>query len=272
MSDASGGRNLARRVLSACVFVPVVLGLCYAGGWALFCLVVFIVGRGSWELLQLARQSGHRPDPVTGVVLALATCICVKMYGVGDGVVLLLLASVLVALVVQLRHGVEGYLTGAMVTFGCVGYIGLLGSAPLMLAARLGEAAPIMLVAIFGCIWITDAAAYGGGRMWGRRRLAPSISPGKTVVGFFCGIRGGLVPVLLGSQLPGWTMMEFAALLLLVGASGQLGDLVESAIKRDLGVKDAPALIPGHGGLLDRFDSYFFAFPVALAYTVILKG
>ncbi len=272
MSDATGGSNLVRRVLSACVFVPVVLGLCYAGGWALFCLVLLIVGRGSWELLQLARHAGHRADPVTGVVLALATCGYLQTYGADDGVVLLLLGSVLVALVVQLRHGVEGYLTGAMVTFGCVGYIGLLGSAPLLLADHLGETASTMLVAIFGCIWITDAAAYAGGRMWGRRRLAPSISPGKTVVGFFCGILGGLVPMALGSQLPGWTMMEFGALLLLVGASGQLGDLVESAIKRDLGVKDAPALIPGHGGLLDRFDSYFFAFPVALAYTMILKG
>jgi phosphatidate cytidylyltransferase len=69
-----------------------------------------------------------------------------------------------------------------------------------------------------------------------------------------------------------WSALELAGLLLLVGLGGQVGDLVESAIKRDLGVKDAPVLIPGHGGMLDRFDSYFFAFPIAYIYTVALRG
>jgi phosphatidate cytidylyltransferase len=272
VSGASSSNNLARRVLSACVFVPVVLGLSFAGGWALFSLVAVIIGRSSWEFLQLARQAGHRPDPVTGVILALLTCGYLQVYGADDGFVLLLAGASLVALVVPLRQGVQGYLTGALITLGCVGYVGLLGSTPLLLVAHLGGLAPIMLIAIFGSIWLTDAAAYGGGRLWGRRRLAPSISPGKTVVGFFSGIVGGLVPIALCQWLPGWTVVELGGLFLLVSTSGQLGDLVESAIKRDLGVKDAPALIPGHGGLLDRFDSYFFAFPVALAYTVILKG
>ena len=119
---------------------------------------------------------------------------------------------------------------------------------------------------------VTDAVASGGGRLLGRRRLAPTISPGKTIAGFVSGLVGGLLPMVLYSQLPGWSFVELAGLFFLVAASSQLGDLVESAIKRDLGVKDAPALIPGHGGLLDRFDSYFFAFPVAFIYTVFLKS
>lgn len=277
MSGASSGNNLAHRVLSACVFVPIVLGLSFTGGWALFGLVAVIIGRGSWELLQLARQAGHRPDPVTGVILAVLVCGYLQVYGADDGFVLLLAGASLVALVAPLchrvqGHGVQGYFISALITLGCVGYVGLLGSTPLLLVAHLGELAPVMLIAIFGCIWLTDAAAYGGGRLWGQRQLAPSISPGKTVVGFFSGIVGGLLPIALCQQLPGWTVIELGGLFLLVSTSGQLGDLVESAIKRDLGVKDAPPLIPGHGGLLDRFDSYFFAFPVALAYTVILKG
>ena len=220
----------------------------------------------------MARQAGHHPASVVGVVLALATCGYVQVRGVDEGFALLLTGSVLVCLVAPLRRGVQGYLANALITFACVAYIGLLGSAPLLLSARLVELAPVMLIAIFGSIWLTDAAAYGGGRLWGRRRLAPSISPGKTVAGFVCGIGGGLLPLVLLSHLPGWSLPEFAGLLILVAVSAQIGDLVESAIKRDLGVKDAPAFIPGHGGLLDRFDSYFFAFPVALAYTVMLKG
>ena len=268
----SSGSNLGYRVLSACVFVPVVLSLSYIGGWALFGLVALIIGRGSWELLQLAQHAGHRVDRVTGVILALATCGYLQVRGSDSGFVLLLAGLSLVALVLPLRHGVQGYFTSTLIALGCVSYVGLLGSTPLLLAARLGELAPVMLVALFGCIWLTDAAAYGGGRLWGQRPLAPLISPGKTIVGFCSGIVGGLLPIVLYPQLPGWTVIELGGLLLFASTSGQLGDLVESAIKRDLGVKDAPALIPGHGGLLDRFDSYFFAFPVALAYTVILKG
>lgn len=272
MSDDDDGSNLARRVLSACVLVPVVLGLTYTGGWARFGLVAAIVGRGCWELLHMARQAGHRPASGVGVTLALGTCLYLQLRGADDGFVLLLAGAALLALMAPLRHGVQGYVSNALLTMGCVSYLGLLGSTPLLLAARLGELAPVMLMAIFGSIWLTDVAAYGGGRLWGRRRLAPAISPSKTVVGALCGLVGGLVPVLLTPLLPGWTVTDLAGLFLLVGVSAQLGDLVESAIKRDLGVKDAPTLFPGHGGLLDRFDSYFFAFPVAFAYTVIFKS
>ncbi|HIG18266.1 MAG TPA: hypothetical protein EYQ31_13845 [Candidatus Handelsmanbacteria bacterium] len=271
MSQPSGRRALMYRVLSASIFVPLVLGLSYAGGWALFGLVLAIVIRGSWELLYLARQAGHKPSSM-GMILAMGTCTYLQLHGADEGFVLLLSGSALLALAVALRHGVEGYMSNALLTFACVGYVGLLGSSPLLLAPRLGELAPTMLAAIFGSIWLTDAAAYGGGRLWGCRRLAPTISPGKTVAGFCCGLVGGLVPVCLFPYLPGWTVLELLGLFLLISLFGQLGDLVESAIKRDMGVKDAPALIPGHGGLLDRFDSYFFAFPVALTYTVILTS
>ncbi len=272
MSSPAGSSNLTLRVLSACVFVPAILALSWLGGWALFGLVLVVVSRSSWELLAMARQAGHRPAAIVGVALAIACCSYLQWRGADAGFTLLLMGALLVSFAACLRGGVEGYLTNALTTFACVAYVGLLGSAPLLLSAHLGALAPIMLIAIFGSIWLTDAAAYGGGRLWGRRLLAPAISPGKTVVGFACGIVGGLVPLTLWQQLPGWTLPQLAGLLLLVSISSQVGDLAESAIKRDLGVKDAPALIPGHGGLLDRFDSYFFAFPAALMYTVILKG
>ena len=264
--------ELSRRVLSALVFVPIVLGLAYTGGWALFALVAIVVGRGSWELLRLAEDAGHRPARRVGVLLALSCCAYLQVYGVYSWLPMLQMSAVLLALVAALFGGVKGYTTNALLTLGGMIYIGLLGSAPLLLARRVGPDAPWLMVAIFGCIWLTDSFAYGGGRLWGKRRLVPSISPAKTVVGFVCGLVGGLMPLVLTGFLPSWSLLEMAGLLLLVSAGSQLGDLVESAIKRDLGVKDAPALIPGHGGMLDRFDSYFFAFPLAYIYTVALKG
>ena len=123
---------------------------------------------------------------------------------------------------------------------------------------------------IFLCIWITDSAAYFCGRQWGVTKLAPAISPKKTRVGFAGGIVGSLVPMGLGFLLPSFSPWALMGLLLLAGIGGQVGDLVESALKRDAGIKDAPALLPGHGGLLDRFDSYFFAFPLAYLYVDML--
>ena len=272
MSAQTGGSNLLHRALSACVFVPAVLALCWVGGWGLFALVALIVGRGSWELLHLARHAGHRPAAGIGVALALATCLYLQLRGADEVFELLLIVAALVSLAASLRNGVEGYLGNALITLGGVVYLSLLGTTPLLLARHMGPEAPWLLIGIFGSIWLTDAAAYGAGRLWGRRRLVPSISPGKTVAGFVGGLVGGLLPVVLSSRLPSFSLPELGGLFLLVSVTGQLGDLVESAIKRDLGVKDAPSLIPGHGGLLDRFDSYLFAFPAAYAYTVLLKS
>ncbi len=264
--------ELSRRILSALVFVPIVLGLAFMGGWALFALVIIVVGRGSWELLRMAEEAGHRPARRVGVVLAVGSCLYLQLFGADAMLPMAQMAAVMVALVATLLGGVKGYTTNALLTLGGMIYVALLGSAPLLLAQKAGAEAPWLMVALFGCIWLTDTFAYGGGRMWGKRRLVPSISPAKTLAGFVCGLVGGLVPLVLIGQLPTWSVSELAGLLLVVAAGSQVGDLVESAIKRDLGVKDAPALIPGHGGMLDRFDSYFFAFPLAYIYTVALKG
>ena len=265
-------RSLARRTLSACVFVPAVLAALWAGGWALFALVVLVVGRGTWELLHMARRAGHRPAVGAGVALALAWCLYLQVRGADGGLPLVMMGGVVLALAAALRRGVEGFLANAMITLGGLLYVAVLGSTPLLLAPRLGPEAAWMMIALFACIWLTDTAAYLGGRRWGRRRLAPTISPAKTVAGFLCGLAGGLVPLLLWRQLPSWPLQELGGLFLAVSLGGQLGDVVESAIKRDLGVKDAPVLIPGHGGMLDRFDSYLFAFPLAYAYTVVFRS
>jgi phosphatidate cytidylyltransferase len=183
---------------------------------------------------------------------------------------LVLVGAVLLVFAAALRQGTKDYVANALLTLGGALYTGLLGSAPLLIARTAGpdhgpEAGHLLLV-VFAGIWLTDAAAYLCGRRWGKRKLAPRISPAKTLVGFFAGLGGGLLPLALGGLLPSFSGLELAGLLLLVSLGGQLGDLVESAIKRGAGAKDAPALIPGHGGLLDRFDSYFFAFPLAHLY------
>lgn len=264
--------NLGLRVISACVFVPAIFALSWAGGKALLALVLAIVGRGSWEFYRLAAGAGHRPLAGLGTVLALGLSLYLYLRGPVQLELVLGMALIL-CLLAALRQGVEGYGGRVWWTLGGICYVGLLGSAPLLVVRQVGqEQAGWLLIALFGCIWLTDSAAYFCGRFWGRRKLAPSISPGKTVAGFIAGIFGGLVPLALSPCLPFLSLEQLAGLLVLASLGGQGGDLVESALKRDLGVKDAPALIPGHGGVLDRFDSYLFSFPIAYIYLELLAA
>lgn len=268
------GPDLARRTASACVLVPGILALTWTGGWALFALVAAIVGRSSWEFFHLAANAGYRPLKSLGILLSLGLCAFLHLAGAG----LLPLAMVLataVILAAALRGGTAGFAVSAAVTLAGVLYTGLLGSVPLLMAAdrellRGGEPG-VLLGLIFVSLWITDTAAYGAGILWGRRKLVPGISPNKTVTGAAAGLLAGLLPALLQPFAPGFSHWELAGLFLVVAASGQIGDLVQSALKRDFGVKDAPALIPGHGGFLDRFDSFFFCFPLAWAYLLLLQ-
>jgi phosphatidate cytidylyltransferase len=120
------------------------------------------------------------------------------------------------------------------------------------------------LMFLLVCIWVSDSAAYYAGRAFGRRKLAPEISPNKTVVGSIAGILGSVLTAFLLKWVTFVTWPVYFVLLsgLFLSVIGQAGDLVESMIKRNAGVKDSGALIPGHGGILDRVDALLFTVPV----------
>jgi phosphatidate cytidylyltransferase len=124
------------------------------------------------------------------------------------------------------------------------------------------------LIFLFGTVWIVDTAAYYFGWQLGRRKLSPAISPNKTVVGFIGGFAGAILSSLLFNFIF-LSEVGFAKLILpalIIALFGQLGDLVESIFKREAGVKDSSNIIPGHGGVLDRFDSILFASPALYLY------
>ena len=267
----SRGSDLGRRTLAACVFVPVVLLLAWWEEWALFALVLIIVSRASWEFFHLATEAGHQPARWLGILLCVGWCLYVDLVGF-DNLHVLLLGLALLCLLAALRSGVRGFTPNAAVTMLGVVYVGVLGSSPLWIArdGHTGVISGPLICIVFMCVWLTDSAAYFGGRAWGVRKLLPSVSPAKTRVGFVTGLIGGLVPLVVQPLVPQVSLLELAGLLLVVSFGGQVGDLVESALKRDFGVKDAPGIIPGHGGFLDRFDSYLFAFPLTYLYFSVL--
>jgi phosphatidate cytidylyltransferase len=263
--------ELIKRIASICVFVPVILFLVWLGNWMLLLLVLLIVVRGSWEFYHLLKSAGYRPAATVGMVSAAGLVLYIN-FRPADTLALPVALVVLVGLAVGLRRGTERYTVNTAATFGGAILFGLLGSAPLLIVTNAPpEESAFLVMAIFASIWVTDASAYIGGTLWGQRKLAPSISPSKTRIGFLTGLMGGMVPLLFRDVLPMFSTAELVGLCLVASSGGQLGDLVESAWKRDIGVKDAPALIPGHGGVLDRFDSYFFAFPLTYIYLITLQ-
>jgi phosphatidate cytidylyltransferase len=123
-------------------------------------------------------------------------------------------------------------------------------------------------VAMLGT-WACDTAAYFGGTRWGRHKLCPAVSPAKSVEGAIFGFFGCIATVLIAGHIMQLPWMDRVLCGSVVGISCQLGDLVESAIKRDMGVKDSGRFFPGHGGVLDRVDSLLFSVPAAYYYLVV---
>ncbi len=134
--------------------------------------------------------------------------------------------------------------------------------------ARLGAAAPLglaLVLTIIITVWLSDTVAYLAGSAVGRRKLAPHISPGKTIEGSAAGLAAAIISGAVTVTCFGAGSWERGVILgAVAGVAGQLGDLTESLMKRQVGVKDSGALIPGHGGILDRIDALLFAFPAAL--------
>jgi phosphatidate cytidylyltransferase len=153
----------------------------------------------------------------------------------------------------------RGVRPGQHAWLGAAGFAVLVPAGLAMLA--LG---PLEVLLVLVLVWIADTAAYFAGRAWGRRKLAPAISPGKTWEGAAGGLIGALAYAIIGGfwiQEIAWTpFLAAAALLAMVSI---VGDLFESAAKRQAGVKDSGSLLPGHGGILDRIDSATAALPLA---------
>ena len=278
--------NLARRIGFAAVAIPVALGVVWLGGWPLVALVAAVAVLGLRELFGFVRQAGVRPLESYGV--ATAALVPVASYlglttvpAIADNAVLLaglwIIGLVTTSLVA--RRPAERPLAAASITALGVLYTAVLPSFLLLLrhgppgeAGGLRSWAGTWLV-FFPLVvtWVVDTAAMAGGRTFGGPKLWPAVSPGKTRSGAAAGLAGGLVAAALLDRLALAPLGVGAglAVALLAGAvlavMGQVGDLAESNFKRDAGVKDSSNLIPGHGGVLDRFDSLYFAVPIAAA-------
>jgi len=284
---SSGGQrdpSLRSRVLSGVVFLPLLIVMAWVGRELYLLFTLVLVGLALREFYDLLSVKGLSPHWKSGFSAALIVPVGVYMRlrtgRTQEWHVAALLTLLLVAvLLAELRRGPgKRALENASATLLGVFYIGWLGShvcALRELPRSVGQ--PYALGMSFALLpfflaWSCDTVAYAVGRAWGRHRLAPGVSPHKSVEG---AVGGFLATIGAAAVARVWFapyLSLFEALLLgaLVGVFAQLGDLVESLLKRDADAKESSSLIPGHGGVLDRFDSLLFAAPLVY-YFILLQ-
>lgn len=250
-AQPAGTSNLTLRIVSAAVMAPVAIGAAYLGGWpfALFWGLAAIAVL--WEWTTLVAGPGHRVMFASAAgALAIATFVA-WLHRPVAALMLIVLAAFASAIFAPRRH--RAWVMGGVV------YAGLMLLAPVVLRDD-PDYGLFTIGLLFAIVWSTDIFAYFAGRTFGGPKLCPAISPKKTWSGAIAGTAGAvLVSVALARYFgfPNWIAIAVVALVL--SMVSQVGDLLESSVKRHFGAKDASHLIPGHGGVMDRLDSFWAA-------------
>lgn len=279
----------------AAIGIPAVVAALYVGRWAIGPILALLCAGAALEFYRLAEQRGVLPLRVPGAAGALALILIATIYpNVTDAAPFFWTTTILLLLTVALAviwaRGIEGQplmvlsvtIMGALLPAGAMSHVVFLRHMPVAVdPAAAAEPALVglgLVVYPLAITWMTDSAAFFAGKRWGRRKLMPSVSPGKSREGAVAGLVGGtLAGLLVGLALQSWLGVSMHPLLAAVGGLAlatisQAGDLAESAWKREAGVKDSGAFFPGHGGILDRLDSLLFTIPAGYWWLALVLG
>ena len=295
---------LATRLISAGILAPIVVAVALLGEPWVSSLVGLLVFLAMVELIALLDAGGFAPPQVValavGIVVAGAGLVAANQALVGGTLADLLRATdppglptvVFAAAVVLLgvagftrAEPRDGFLTWAVTSFG-IAYVALLapfivvvahlapagGTAATPIGALNLHAGTAWMLLLLLVVWGYDSGAYLTGRWLGRRRLIHHISPSKTVEGLVGGLLAGTVAAGIGAWMIGLEPWQPLVIGPIIGLAAQAGDLAESLIKRAAGRKESGFLVPGHGGVLDRIDSFLFAAPVLVFYALLTSG
>lgn len=259
---------LLPRVLTALVGIPVLIFLIHWGGLPYDLLVVAVAAISIYEYGLILQLGGRQIQRATAMAGGAAMALCLVL----DGPLSLILAACLAAMMLQeMASPVPSLDRLALSVFGVV-FLGWM-LAHLALLRHLKPNGERLTFLFFICVWIMDTTSYAVGKTMGRRSLAPYLSPKKTWEGAAAGFIAAVAFVMsywnffLRLNL---SVLQALGLGVIIATSGQLSDLAESLIKRAVGAKDSGGLLPGHGGVMDRFDSFFLSAPIVYYYLALL--
>lgn len=278
-------RNFIVRTLSGAVLLLVVLGASFIGYMGYAALLLLITVGGVLEFYNMARAKGVEPQRCVGLLAAISLfvagaisgikrldggCCCLDTY-LSVAVIATVLFFALIFFVEIFRNRQTPTLNIATTIMG-VGYVALpmalMAMVPLMLGGY-DDWKPWCFICYLFLVWGNDVFAYLVGVTMGKHRMCERLSPKKSWEGFVGGVLGSLAMGMLGAYITGGSYGLWLGLAVVVSLSSVLGDLVESMFKRDAGVKDSGDIIPGHGGILDRFDALILSAPCAFIYLYV---
>ena len=264
-------RELLIRTLSGAVLVAVIIACVLLSPWSMAALALLIVVVGTYEMCRL-QQIENKWLLFLGALLAIgcfAIAALVALNVLSPRFLNLEMLLFMVPFLVALFTTTKDFKSIAAFTFGSMVYLSLPCALMLFLRSFYGYK---MLLLVFALLWVNDIFAYLSGRLLGKHKLFVRVSPGKTIEGSLGGLLFTIGGVMLFSHYAPWLPMRTAiGLGLIAVVFGTLGDLCESMLKRQAGVKDSGKLIPGHGGILDRFDSVLFAIPFVFVYLLLVR-
>ncbi len=276
---------MVTRIISALIGIPLIILVTWADGWVFVAAICLLAAVALYELLTVLRSHGIELVKEVALPCILALIIGAKVLS-GDDLCLLFEGVVFVTVTGSLAFHLvirtfSRRVDSVGITTFSVLYLGFL-FAFFVLMRNLrtvgGGGLPLfeddagcgLLFLVYVTTWACDSAAYFVGRKWGKLKIYPTISPGKTLEGAIAGLTGACLTSLLFGLWLGLHGAHALVLGFILGVGGQLGDLLESLIKRDLQIKDFGAIIPGHGGVLDRFDSLLINVPLAYFYVIVV--
>jgi phosphatidate cytidylyltransferase len=265
---------LSKRILVLIFLIPACVGFIALGGWYFAVFMAIFLAIAAWEWGKIFQQGDNHPSVIV-MILGVVSLVLSRMFTIPHLVEGILAANIFLATLIHLiqyEKGRNQAATDFTITICGIVYLGWLGGHFIMLR-DLPNGLWWMLLAI-PAIWIADAGAYLIGRKWGKHKLSSRASPNKSWEGYIAGIISAtlltpLIAYLWSLRVPDISMFQGLIIGLVVSILAPLGDLGESMIKRQFHLKDSSHLLPGHGGILDRFDSWLWAVPIAY-YSILL--
>ncbi|RKY56024.1 MAG: hypothetical protein DRP89_02185 [Candidatus Neomarinimicrobiota bacterium] len=264
--------NFATRMMINAVGIPAILFLIHLGGLPFVIFIVIVSVIGQIEFYLLARRKGNKPIFLTAIISGVIWIIA--SFYLSEYLFYLLILIAIMFIIIGLFRHVSGSITDISSTILGFIYIPVFLSTIILLRKLYNEDDGKLVTLLFVSIWICDSLAFVFGKWLGKRKIAPKISPNKSIAGCIAGLFGSLMTVVIFYYL-GWTpkLLSFTQLIvlgLIIGIFGQVGDFVESIFKRDAEVKDSSSFLLGHGGVLDRFDAFFIASPLVYLYIFLI--